>query len=68
MPCVGFEPTIPVFERAKTKHDSDPSETVTVIVFINSSYWSDVQIKPWATNVVGMNIKISVVSNLKNLL
>jgi hypothetical protein len=29
MPLVGFEPTIPVFKRAKTFHDLDRSTTVT---------------------------------------
>jgi hypothetical protein len=29
MPRVGFEPTIPVFERAKTVHASDRAVTVT---------------------------------------
>jgi hypothetical protein len=28
MPLVGFEPTIPVFERAKTFHASDQEATV----------------------------------------
>jgi hypothetical protein len=28
MPRVGFEPTIPAFERAKTVHDSGPAATV----------------------------------------
>jgi hypothetical protein len=28
MPRVGFEPTIPVFERAKTVHDLDGATTV----------------------------------------
>jgi hypothetical protein len=28
MPRVGFEPTIPVFERAKTVHDLDRAATV----------------------------------------
>jgi hypothetical protein len=28
MPCVGFEPTIPAFERAKTVHASDRATTV----------------------------------------
>jgi hypothetical protein len=28
MPCVGFEPTIPSFEQAKTVHALDPSVTV----------------------------------------
>jgi hypothetical protein len=29
MPLVGFEPTIPVFERAKTVHALDSAATVT---------------------------------------
>jgi hypothetical protein len=29
MPSVGFEPTIPVFERAKTVHALDRAATVT---------------------------------------
>jgi hypothetical protein len=29
MPLVGFEPTIPVFEQAKTVHASDLAATVT---------------------------------------
>jgi hypothetical protein len=29
MPSVGFEPTILVFERAKTLHSSDRADTVT---------------------------------------
>jgi hypothetical protein len=29
MPCVGFEPTIPVFERAKRVHALDRVATVT---------------------------------------
>jgi hypothetical protein len=29
MPCVGFEPTIPASERAKTVHALDRSTTVT---------------------------------------
>jgi hypothetical protein len=29
MPCVGFEPTIPASERAKTVHVLDRSATVT---------------------------------------
>jgi hypothetical protein len=29
MPCVGFEPTIPASERAKTVHSLDRSATVT---------------------------------------
>jgi hypothetical protein len=29
MPCVGFEPTIPASERAKTVHALDRSATVT---------------------------------------
>jgi hypothetical protein len=28
MPCVGFEPTIPVFERARTVHALDRALTV----------------------------------------
>jgi hypothetical protein len=28
MPLVGFEPTIPVFERAKTVHDLDRAAAV----------------------------------------
>jgi hypothetical protein len=29
MPCVGFEPTIPASERAKTVHNLDRSSIVT---------------------------------------
>jgi hypothetical protein len=36
MPQVGFEPTIPVFERAKTVHASDRAATVIGIVFLSS--------------------------------
>jgi hypothetical protein len=32
MPCVGFEPTIPVSERAKTVHALDRSATVTGLI------------------------------------
>jgi hypothetical protein len=35
MPQVGFEPTIPVFERAKTVHALDPADTV---IGISRSY------------------------------
>jgi hypothetical protein len=31
MPCVGFEPTIPATERAKTVHASYRAATVTVL-------------------------------------
>jgi hypothetical protein len=37
MPRLGFEPTIPVLERAKTVHALDRAATV-----IGSSYWSSV--------------------------
>jgi hypothetical protein len=33
MPCVGFEPTIPASERAKTVHVLDRSATVTGYVY-----------------------------------
>jgi hypothetical protein len=32
MPLVGFEPMIPVFERAKTVHASDGAATVLVYI------------------------------------
>jgi hypothetical protein len=35
MPWVGFEPTIPAFERAKTVHALDRAATVTGISAIN---------------------------------
>jgi hypothetical protein len=34
MPCVGFEPTIPVSERAKTVHDLDRSAALTDNLYI----------------------------------
>jgi hypothetical protein len=34
MPCVGFEPTIPASERAKTVHVLDRSATVTGLLYI----------------------------------
>jgi hypothetical protein len=40
MPLVGFEPTIPAFERAKTVHALDRSATV-----IGPSYISPYEIK-----------------------
>jgi hypothetical protein len=36
MPCVGFEPTIPASERAKTVHALDRSATVTGNYLLNS--------------------------------
>jgi hypothetical protein len=38
MPQVGFEPTIKVFERAKTVHDSDSAATVIGFIPIYSIY------------------------------
>jgi hypothetical protein len=35
MPLVGFEPTIPVFERAEVFHASDPAATVTGEIYID---------------------------------
>jgi hypothetical protein len=35
MPRVGFEPTIPVFERAKTVHALDRAASVISILYIN---------------------------------
>jgi hypothetical protein len=32
MPVIGFEPTIPVFKRAKTVHASDRAATVIGLV------------------------------------
>jgi hypothetical protein len=37
MPRVGFEPTIPVFERAKTVHSLDRAATVIRMEF---GYWT----------------------------
>jgi hypothetical protein len=37
MPWVGFETTIPAFERAKTVHASDRSATVTGKMIITNS-------------------------------
>jgi hypothetical protein len=34
MPCVGFEPTIPASERAKTVHGLDRSATVTGMLLL----------------------------------
>jgi hypothetical protein len=34
MPRVGFEPTIPVFERAKIVHALDRAATVTVLFIL----------------------------------
>jgi preprotein translocase subunit SecG len=34
MPQIGFEPAIPVFERAKTVHALDRATTVIVFLFI----------------------------------
>jgi hypothetical protein len=39
MPRVGFEPTIPVFERAKTVHALDRAVTVIRIRCIYISYF-----------------------------
>jgi hypothetical protein len=40
MPCVGFEPTIPASERAKTVHALDRSTTVTgTIMYTTQNYW-----------------------------
>jgi hypothetical protein len=40
MPRVGFEPTIPVFERAKTVHASDRATTV---IGIRSIYYRNIE-------------------------
>jgi hypothetical protein len=37
MPRLGFEPTIPVFERAKTGHDLDRAATVTASINFHGS-------------------------------
>jgi hypothetical protein len=37
VPCVGFEPTIPASERAKTVYAVDPSATVTGVWFMVAS-------------------------------
>jgi hypothetical protein len=38
MPRVGFEPTIPAFEWAKTVHALDDAATVIDYDFINTNY------------------------------
>jgi hypothetical protein len=38
MPQVGLEPTIPVFERAKTSHALDRASTVTGFYMTNLEY------------------------------
>jgi hypothetical protein len=38
MPWVGFEPTIPVFERAKTFHASDRAGTVNIFISFTFVY------------------------------
>jgi hypothetical protein len=42
MPCMGFEPTIPASERAKTVHAIDLSATVTGEYLIGYTYSSNV--------------------------
>jgi hypothetical protein len=39
MPYVGFEPTIPAFERAKTVHALDRSATVTGLPTLHNTIW-----------------------------
>jgi hypothetical protein len=39
MPRVGFEPTIPVFERAKMVHASDRAVTVIGELYNNGPYF-----------------------------
>jgi hypothetical protein len=39
MPSVGFEPIIPVFERAKTLHALDRAATVIGLIVINDLKW-----------------------------
>jgi hypothetical protein len=39
MSLVGFEPTIPASERAKTVHGLNPAATVTVYSYINTIYY-----------------------------
>jgi hypothetical protein len=41
MPWVGFEPTIPASERAKTVHVSDRSDTVTGIYTVTLKNFCD---------------------------
>jgi hypothetical protein len=38
MPRVGFEPTIPMFVRAKTVHASDRAATVIGLKYLSSGY------------------------------
>jgi hypothetical protein len=40
MPPVGFEPAIPVFERAKTVHAPDRAATVIGIILDLRTRWS----------------------------
>jgi hypothetical protein len=41
MPRVGFEPTVPVFERAKTVHALDRAATVITILRTKQSKYLD---------------------------
>jgi hypothetical protein len=43
MPRVGFQPTTPVFERAKTVHVLDRAATVIDVLFIYGRYITDEQ-------------------------
>jgi hypothetical protein len=46
MPWVGFEPTIPVFERAKTIHALDRAATVIGAMWISAAEMSKRNIIP----------------------
>jgi hypothetical protein len=50
MPWVGFEPTIPVSERAKTVHALDRYATVTGKCYINSTETVSVDIRQGGRN------------------
>jgi hypothetical protein len=72
MPCVGFEPTIPTSERAKTVHALDRSATVTVSLFLwnlkihhRSQYLA---VGPWEPTESGIEFKSSHPSSPGNIL
>jgi hypothetical protein len=51
MPCVGFEPTIPVFEREKTVHALDGAATVIGCMFpqpLQNKFRDHHQLQEWA--------------------
>jgi hypothetical protein len=62
LPRVGFEPTFPVFERAKTIHALDRAATLyCTCVFIISSQLPDCEYHPYISHTLHTNPCLTVV-------